>query len=498
MNLGANFLNNLFNDLLRLSSMSTIVVMCIFLIRLILKNKINAKFQYALWFVLIFRLVLPSTPVSKISIYNYVPPIGSLSYTGELSNSTTIFNSSYAPIAKNFVLKNNIDYTSFENIKTTFLSFAKTYLPKLWILGISIIMIVLVLCYLKFVSNFKNAKAITDNHILEIFNHCKEVMSINSDITLLQTNIIKTPALFGLIKPKIIIPTKLLEEANYNYIRYALLHELAHIKRKDILVNYIVTLLSIVYWFNPLVWYGFHLMREDRELCCDSLALSYINEDEVYEYGFAIIKLAEISSRAPWLPGMAGIINKNSKIKRRIIMIKCFKKNSYKLSAVALAVLLIVSCISLTDVKAESNTTPKETKQEGHPGQIIFDNLDYPFINDEAVIGKWESVDFVYEIENFTPGKRFSEIDLYLKSMTILPEGKMAQPVATGLQSDEKTPVKWLTWTKGIIMHQGDQTASKYVIKEINGEEYLFFEWKSGDYTIRGQKPYYYVLKKVS
>jgi len=407
--------------------------------------------------------------VSKISIYNYVPPIGSLSYTGELSNSTTIFNSSYAPIAKNFILKNNIDYTSFENIKTTFLSFTKTYLPKLWILGILIIMIVLAFCYLKFVSNFKDAKAITDNHILEMFNHCKGLMYIDIDITLLQTNIIKTPALFGLIKPKIIIPTKLLEEANLNHIRYALLHELAHIKRKDILVNYIVTLLSIIYWFNPLVWYGFHLMREDRELCCDSLALSYINEDEVYEYGFAIIKLAEISSRAPWLPGMAGIINKNSKIKRRIIMIKSFKKNSYKLSAVALAVLLIVSCISLTDVKAESNTTPKETTREGHPGQIIF-----------------------------APGKRFSEINLYLKSMTILPEGKMAQPVATGIQSDEVTPVKWLTWTKGIIMHQGDQTASKYVIKEINGEEYLFFEWKSGDYSIRGQKPYYYVLKKVS
>ncbi len=45
-------------------------------------------------------------------------------------------------------------------------------------------------------------------------------------------------------------------------------------------------------------------------------------------------------------------------------------------------------------------------------------------------------------------------------------------------------------------MHSGSKTASKYIIKEIDGGKYMFFEWKSGDYTIRGMKPYYYVLKK--
>jgi bla regulator protein BlaR1 len=48
----------------------------------------------------------------------------------------------------------------------------------------------------------------------------------------------------------------------------------------------------------------------------------------------------------------------------------------------------------------------------------------------------------------------------------------------------------------GVVMHRGDKTASRYVIKAIQGTSYLFFEWKSGDVMIGGRKPQYYVLKK--
>jgi bla regulator protein BlaR1 len=58
-----------------------------------------------------------------------------------------------------------------------------------------------------------------------------------------------------------------------------------------------------------------------------------------------------------------------------------------------------------------------------------------------------------------------------------------------------RTSKPWWTWTKGLLLHRGDQTASHYEIKEIGGAPYLFLEWKSGDVTIAGMKPHYYVLK---
>ncbi len=113
----------------------------------------------------------------------------------------------------------------------------------------------------------------------------------------------------------------------------------------------------------------------------------------------------------------------------------------------------------------------------------IVDKTDYPFVNDPAVIGQWDSVDFVDEIEDFDPATKQFKGELYLKELIFLEGGKI--------------PKHWWTWTKGLLIHHGDKTASMYMIKEINSQPYMFLQWKSGDYTIRHKKPKLYVLKKV-
>jgi bla regulator protein BlaR1 len=114
----------------------------------------------------------------------------------------------------------------------------------------------------------------------------------------------------------------------------------------------------------------------------------------------------------------------------------------------------------------------------------IEDDVKLPFVNDPAAIGTWRSVDFVDKPELFNPEKRAGDDELFLKELVLLPEGK--------------SPNGWLTWTKGAVMHHGDKTASRYEIRELGGQKYMFFEWKSGDYTIRHKKPQYYVLRKTA
>jgi hypothetical protein len=111
----------------------------------------------------------------------------------------------------------------------------------------------------------------------------------------------------------------------------------------------------------------------------------------------------------------------------------------------------------------------------------IVDEIDYPFVNDPELIGKWMSVDFVKEMDDFNPNAKHYRGRLYLKELSILENGRTAGP--------------W-TWTKGLIIHPADKTAAGYHIKEIDGSTYMFFEWKSGDYSIRRMKPGYYVLRK--
>ena len=123
------------------------------------------------------------------------------------------------------------------------------------------------------------------------------------------------------------------------------------------------------------------------------------------------------------------------------------------------------------------------TRGDAFPRGRIIDKLDYPFVDDSAVVASWQSVDFVSRIENFDPTAKRFQGDLYLKKMVFLANGKTAKP--------------WWTWTKGLVFHSGDKTASEYLIKQIDGSAYMFLQWKSGDYTIRHRKPAYYVLKKV-
>ena len=115
---------------------------------------------------------------------------------------------------------------------------------------------------------------------------------------------------------------------------------------------------------------------------------------------------------------------------------------------------------------------------------LRMDNTDLPFEKDSQAIGKWKAIDFVFEQEDFNPNEKYWKGDLYLKTLTLQPKGQTPMSPA-------------ITWTKGHILHHTDKTDSAYTIKRIDGKDYMFFEWKSGDYTFRGKKPAYYVLEKM-
>jgi len=105
----------------------------------------------------------------------------------------------------------------------------------------------------------------------------------------------------------------------------------------------------------------------------------------------------------------------------------------------------------------------------------------HPFKDDPSVHGQWVSIDFVHSINAFQPGKQPRESDLFLKELTFFSNGA--------------TSHTW-TWTQGRLIDEN--STSRYAIKEIGGEKLLFLQWMSGDVTLRGQSPKYYVLKRAN
>ncbi len=123
------------------------------------------------------------------------------------------------------------------------------------------------------------------------------------------------------------------------------------------------------------------------------------------------------------------------------------------------------------------------------------DKIDYPFVNDPEVIGKWESVDFVHSKDEFVPGKRHVQEELYLKEAAFVKDGKLLASLSEG--NGVLAETDGIDWTKGYIINRNDIAANGYEIRRIDGSNYLFMQWKTGDYIYHGMNPYYYVLKQV-
>lgn len=477
------YLGQLFKVMLQTSITTSILICLLLIFRKYSTGRLGIKFQYTLWFLVIFRLTIFKLPESPFSIFNIINGVGN-NILLLLSNKAESFGTvleqrgnQISSVDNHDVILRTINSMDFSTDKVMYSSLSgMNIFSFIWLIGVIFIFAYIFFVYRGLRRKINNNGKSNNNELLSILKQCKNEMSIKKEIALVETSIVKIPALFGYFNPVILIPNNINKVIDVDKLRYIFLHELSHLKRRDIVINWIIIFLKIIYWFNPIIHYGFRKMKEDMEVCCDSLALSYTEDKEVKEYGYTIIEMIDKFSKSTHLIGTTSIVNNKSEVRRRIVMIKLFNKKAYRFSAMAVAALLLISSAVLTNARAASNIN------DGNVAKV--DKVDYAFVKDSNIVGEWKSVDFVKNIEDFKVNTKQFTGDLYVKDISFTEDGKVPRTV--------------FTWTKDHIINDVDKTDSSYVIKDIDGTTYMFFQWKSGDYTIRGMEPYYYVLQKVS
>ncbi|HVU58967.1 MAG TPA: M56 family metallopeptidase [Puia sp.] len=98
-------------------------------------------------------------------------------------------------------------------------------------------------------------------------------IGIKRAVTILESAVVKTPMMAGMFKPVILTPLGLLAQLPSQEVEAMLLHELAHIRRKDYLTNLLQCFAEVLFFFNPAVLWISSLIREERENCCDDIAV---------------------------------------------------------------------------------------------------------------------------------------------------------------------------------------------------------------------------------
>lgn len=419
------YLSRFFDWVIETSIMASILVGLILCVKTLLRNKLTPRWQYMLWLILIVRLLLPWSPDSSYSIYSI------LSYSTGTSVSFYQDPITVSPSKERIHAKTDIGDTKVVTKDNTYTSDSSqmveeskkqthsnekkndrifsiyTIILYIWLVGVIILSFITLIMNRRLLLYVKKQPVIIDQRVVEIFEDCKKSMSVKQDIPLLLAGKISSPTVFGFIQPKVLLSSAHMKVLDEKQLRFIFHHELAHIKRRDVGVNWLMHSLLILNWFNPIIWYAYSCMREDQELACDALALIYLDSEEQLAYGHTIINLLEHYSSYYQAPSLANLSRNKRTLKRRILMIKKFQKRSYRWSAIGFVTIAAISALTLLNAHAEETQQVTKEQKIGKSGthninKYPTDDLIINYANGEVFAANGQ---YQFEIQERTPEK---------------------------------------------------------------------------------------------
>ena len=165
---------------------------------------------------------------------------------------------------------------------------------------------------------------------------------------------ISTPAVTGLLRPRLLLPH---ERYDVQELRYILRHELCHLKRRDMLFKLVLLAANAMHWFNPVVYLMLRQADEDIELACDSAATDGLELPERAAYSRTLLAAVQSSVRA--LPATTCFGGTVERLKRRITnVLGAQKKRGLGIVALVLALTLTAGCAVSWGERAQKNDDP--------------------------------------------------------------------------------------------------------------------------------------------
>jgi len=213
---------------------------------------------YLLWILPFVRLWIPFGIANKYSLLNFIAK-----YTTEtVVVNTPISDSVEISLTNTILAATNYFPMTF---KTDLLKVVFYYAGIIWIIGVTVAIISSVVLYILTKNELKDSLSIKDN----IYSSDK----------------VLSPAIYGIIKPKVILPADIAAKD----LQYVLKHEQLHIKRKDNLWRIVAVITACIHWFNPLSWLFVKHFFIDMELACDVGVLNDIDQVDKQNYAATLL-----------------------------------------------------------------------------------------------------------------------------------------------------------------------------------------------------------------
>ena len=271
-------MSEIIRAILVMSVSGSLLALLLFAMKPLVKNRLPKSAQYYLWLVVIAALLLP---VSRLVVLpESKTPIPSISETIDryVVNAAEVTERLRAFEVKSPDGSIGMLISDAADIETLVLDSRITELMDIcaWLypLGVILVLAFYLYAYSAFVIKLKRTNIITDIDCpLPVYRNAKAT----------------TPMLIGLFKPVIVLPDCEYMDAQ---LRAVLLHELTHLRRKDVLVKWLSLLACAVHWFNPIVWLSRREINRTCELACDAEVIRGLDAEGKQNYGDTLIRVA--------------------------------------------------------------------------------------------------------------------------------------------------------------------------------------------------------------
>jgi beta-lactamase regulating signal transducer with metallopeptidase domain len=232
------------------------------------------------------------------------------------------------------------------------------HINLIWGVGVALFLARFVFAYLYTRVLRNTAHFANSTELGQILERLKNNLFIDKAISIAESSKIDVPLVLGHFKPLILFPIGMINMLSTAEVEAIITHELAHVKRYDYLTNILLTVVEILFYFHPAVWWISANVKAERENCCDDFALSQ-NIDKVV-YAKALVKLEEIKSGGT--PALAmPFSSKNHQLINRIkrIMNMPQTQNDIREKSIATVLLLSIFLLFNNQANSESSVLPE-------------------------------------------------------------------------------------------------------------------------------------------
>lgn len=338
-------LEAVFSIVLKMSVSASAIAIAVLLIKhLLQKAGFSRCIMMILWLLIAFKLVCPISPQSNFSVFNLFSDYGNTKVNSAFYKND--FDITRESLQEEEKLEAEIYKTSKSKDRINFI-------PYIYLLGFALVFSYLPISWIML------------NRMLRF--------AIKKDNGICVSEEIRGSFVFGIIKPRIYIPSAAKEETLENMIA----HEKMHIKRLDHITKIAAWIILSFHWFNPFVWYMYSLFSVDVELACDEAVVKSLENKRLY-----MKSLLEISVQKEKQKFSPIVCSFENSVKKRVKNLAEFKKATIFSKFVSLLACVIL-CITLGTEGIEAKNEVLNSKSHSSYKVLKLPNLHPLSVPDE-------------------------------------------------------------------------------------------------------------------